>query len=60
MSLLEVFFEIKDTLNEMKELMISMNKHLSNLTVPPNMIEWAENRKYIKQIEKFEEENKDE
>ena len=58
--MLEVFYTINDTLIEMKELMISMNKHLANLTVPPSMIEWAENRKYIKQIEKFEEENKDE
>ena len=39
--LLEVFYTINDTLKEMKELMVSMNEHLSNLTVPPNMVKWA-------------------
>lgn len=53
--MLEIFFKISDTLIEMRDLMISMNKHLSNLTIPPNMVQWAETRKYWKQIYDFEE-----
>ena len=37
----EVFFQINDTLLQMRDLMIKMEQHLKDLTDPPNLNEWA-------------------
>ena len=41
----EIFFDISKTLNEIRDLMIKMEKHLSDLTDPPDLNEWAERKK---------------
>ena len=46
---LEIFFKINDTLLEMRDLMVKMEKHLNDLTVPPNMKEWAKALKELKE-----------
>lgn len=43
--MLEVFFDIKETLLEMRDLLVKMEKHLNDLTVPPNMKEWSKEMK---------------
>jgi len=45
----EIFIEINKTLLEMRDLMVKMEKHLDDLTVPPNMKDWA---KALKEVEK--------
>ena len=45
----EIFIEINKTLLEMRDLMVKMEKHLSDLTDPPNLNEWA---KYKKEVDK--------
>lgn len=37
----DILTEISKTLLEMRDLMVKMEKHLDDLTVPPNMKEWA-------------------
>ena len=37
----DILSEISKTLLEMRDLMVKMEKHLDDLTVPPNMKEWA-------------------
>lgn len=37
----EVFIEIQKTLIEMRDIMIKMERHLNDLTLPPNMREWS-------------------
>jgi hypothetical protein len=49
--MLEVFFDIFNTLKEMRDLMISMNGYLKDLTMPPDMVAWA---KKIKEVDKNE------
>jgi hypothetical protein len=45
----EIFIEINKTLLEMRDLMVKMEKHLDDLTVPPNMKDWA---RALKEVEK--------
>jgi hypothetical protein len=45
----EVFFKIDETLQEIRDLMVKMEKHLNDLTDPPNLNEWA---KYKKEVDK--------
>jgi hypothetical protein len=45
----DIFIEINKTLLEMRDLMVKMEKHLDDLTVPPNMKDWA---RALKEIEK--------
>jgi hypothetical protein len=44
----DILSEISKTLLEMRDLMVKMEKHLDDLTVPPNMKEWA---RALKEIE---------
>ena len=39
--MLDIFVQINKTLLEMRDLMVKMEKHLNDLTVPPNMRDWA-------------------
>jgi len=48
--MLEVFYNIEKTLNEMRDLMISMNKHLKDLTMPPDLRRWSINQKRKRDI----------
>lgn len=41
----EVFYQIQNTLLEMRDLMVKMERHLNDLTLPPNMREWAKKLK---------------
>jgi hypothetical protein len=41
----EVFIEIQKTLIEMRDIMIKMERHLNDLTLPPNMREWSKRLK---------------
>ena len=41
----EVFFEINRTLLEMRDLMVKMEKHLEDLTMPPDLKAWSKRRK---------------
>lgn len=50
--MLEVFFNIYDTLKEMRDLMVSMNGYLKDLTMPPNMRAWAKEIKEKKEVDK--------
>jgi|TARA_R110000744_G_scaffold145479_2_gene258167 hypothetical protein len=45
----DIFIEINKTLLEMRDLMVKMEKHLDDLTVPPNMKNWA---RALKEVEK--------
>ena len=45
----DIFIEINKTLIEMRDLMVKMEKHLDDLTVPPNMKNWA---RALKEVEK--------
>jgi|TARA_R110000796_G_scaffold160349_2_gene277193 hypothetical protein len=45
----DILTEISKTLLEMRDLMVKMEKHLDDLTVPPNMKEWA---RALKEIDK--------
>jgi hypothetical protein len=45
----DIFIEISKTLLEMRDLMVKMEKHLDDLTVPPNMKDWA---RALKEVEK--------
>ena len=45
----DIFIEINKTLIEMRDLMVKMEKHLDDLTVPPNMKDWA---RALKEVEK--------
>jgi|TARA_R110002051_G_scaffold6583_1_gene31608 hypothetical protein len=45
----DIFIEINKTLLEMRDLMVKMEKHLDDLTVPPNMKDWA---RALKEVEK--------
>jgi hypothetical protein len=45
----EIFIEINKNLIEMRDLMVKMEKHLDDLTVPPNMKNWA---RALKEVEK--------
>ena len=44
----DIFMEINKTLLEMRDLMIKMEKQLDDLTVPPNMKDWA---RALKEVE---------
>jgi|TARA_B110000495_G_scaffold48864_1_gene40822 hypothetical protein len=44
----DILSEISKTLLEMRDLMVKMEKHLDDLTVPPNMKEWA---RALKEVE---------
>lgn len=44
----DILTEISKTLLEMRDLMVKMEKHLDDLTVPPNMKEWA---RALKEVE---------
>ena len=44
----DIFIEINKALLEMRDLMVKMEKHLDDLTVPPNMKEWA---RALKEVE---------
>lgn len=44
----EIFIEINKTLLEMRDLMVKMEKHLDDLTVTPNMKDWA---RALKEVE---------
>lgn len=44
----DIFVEINKTLLEMRDLMVKMEKHLDDLTVPPNMKDWA---RALKEVE---------
>lgn len=39
--MLDIFVQINKTLLEMRDLMVKMEKHLNDLTVPPDMRDWA-------------------
>jgi len=48
----EIFFKINETLQEIRDLMVKMEKHLSDLTDPPDLNEWADYKtKYKKEEE---------
>ena len=44
----DIFIERHKPLLEMRDLMVKMEKHLDDLTVPPNMKEWA---RALKEVE---------
>lgn len=41
----DVFYDILSTLKRMEELMVKMEKHLNDLTLPPDMKEWSKRLK---------------
>lgn len=45
----EIFFNIQKTLVEIRDLMVKMERHLDDLTLPPNMREWARKLKEDKE-----------
>lgn len=43
--MLDVLYKIYKTLVEMRDLMVKMEQHLNDLTLPPDMRKWAKKLK---------------
>lgn len=44
-NMLQVFYEMLEVLKEVRDLTVKMEKHLNDLTLPPDMKEWSKRLK---------------